>query len=152
MTEPDDAPLNRTDERVTKADLFDAAQWLDRRIAAVRDDFAGLQAGSGDITDRIMGDLAGIRAEQMHLSRQLEMLASELKLDIRKELRTAGEADRTAERASGAGRWAGALMGLLTVIFLAGVLALVTFVLPPGLGLENVLPQGWTPWRERPGP
>ena len=120
MTEPDNVPLDRTDEMATKADLFDAAHWLDRRIAAVRDDFAGMQAGSGDITGRIMGDLAGIRAEQMHLSRQLEMLASELKLDIRKELRTAGEADGAGHTS----RWTSVLMGLVILMLLVGILVL----------------------------
>ena len=143
MNDADDAPFDRTGEAVMKADLFDTAQWLDRRIGAVRDDLAGMQAGSGDITDRIMGDLAGIRSEQIHLSRQMDMLASELKLGIRKELRSAGEVERRTDRSPGAGRWAGALMGFLIVTFLATMLVLLGLALLPAPGLDDWLPEQW---------
>lgn len=136
MTEPDDAPLDRTGEAVTKADLFDTAQWLDRRIGVVRDELSDMAAGSGDVTSRIMSDLAGIRAEQMHLARRLDMLGAELRMDIRKELRNADwEATVPATR-SGAGRGALVLMSLLIATFLLAILTFLPALLP-ALGLDD---------------
>ena len=140
MTEPDDAPLDRTDEGVTKADLFDTAQWLDRRVAVVRDNVSQMAAGSGDITERIMGDLAGIRSEQIHLARRLDMLSAELRLDIRKELRRASEDKATLETPYSAGRRAGVLMTGLIVMFLMAMVILPGLALLPALGLGEWLP------------
>jgi len=150
MAQPDDAPLDRTSAAVTKADLFDTAQWLDRRVGSVRTELSEMAAGSGEITERIMGDLAGIRAEQMHLARRLDMLGAELRMDIRKELRSTGE-ERVADGSSGASRLARVLMGFLVMVTLAGILAVLTLVLLPVLGLQDVLPQGWTTWLDRRG-
>ena len=146
MTDPDDAPLDRTDERATKADLFDTAQWLGLRLGAVRDEVNALNADSTDITDRIMGDLAGLRSEQIHLARRLETLSAELRVDIRKELRNAGAAEAGPGAHDRAGRRAGALMTILIVTFLLAMLMFLGLALLPAFGLVDWIPAWLVEW------
>ena len=154
MTDLDDAPLDRTGAAVTQADLFDTAQWLDRRVGAVRDDVSQMAAGSGDITERIMGDLAGIRSEQIHLARRLDMLGAELRLDIRKELRRSDAAEASPVAPTRSGHRAGAWFGFFAGMILVAMLALLALVLLPVFGLVDWLPEavrdrlpGQVPWR-----
>ena len=88
----DSAPLDRTDAVATKADLFDTARWLEQRLGEVRNTLGEMTGDSGEITQQILGDLAGIRAEQIHLARRLDELRGEIRAELRRT-RVAAEPD-----------------------------------------------------------
>ena len=114
----DDAPVDRTDAAATKADLFDTAYWLDQRLDDVRKAMADMTGDSGKITQQILGDLAGIRAEQIHLARRLDQMRVELRHDLRRELRQASTAPAPAPARRRAGRWGPILVSVVPVLLI----------------------------------
>ena len=141
----DDAPLDRTGETITKADLFDTAHWLGRRLDTVQDQVSRMAGDSGDITQRIMGDLAGIRAEQIHLARRIEALRSEMRTDLRAELQKPQETsapDREGRKvARRPGRYRLFLLGFIAPIIL---ILLTALILPEQVRTLGQILDHWT--------
>ncbi len=117
----DDAPVDRTDAAATKMDLFDTAYWLDQRLDDVRKAMADMTGDSGKITQQILGDLASIRAEQIHLARRLDQMRVELRSNLRQELRQASATLGPDPARRRAGRW-----GLILVFVVLILLNLVS--------------------------
>ncbi|WP_419738551.1 hypothetical protein [Ruegeria sp.] len=142
MQEDDGLPA-RPKEAGRTAELLDAGLRLEETIEALRAGFDTLQADSGEITEKIMGDLAGIRAEQMYLARRIDRLGAELRVEIRKELaRTTGAGTQSGpdpSRRPLRGILGRALLALLLVSGLA-------FAWLAGVPASLDLPEGLLEW------
>lgn len=116
-----------------------------RILRRLEDRLEGMTRESGELTEAILGDLSGIRAEQMHLARRIELLSTELRTDIRKELTRASGAEMVQDTAPRSGRSIWGLIGLLFVILLTVLLALLGLAITPNsFGLSDWL-LDWLP-------
>ncbi len=118
MTPPPDhdrAPGRSGTEQVpaTAADLRDLATWLKQRL---EEQFTRLDSDNSEVTKLMFGDLAGIRAELLHLQERLDRVpdTEALIAAVREDIARAAhiEARRARNRA---------LVGLGLVLVIGGV-------------------------------